>query len=65
MTILGFPITIFFGILTIISLFITTALGLIYHYLHRPVFRYHKLFALITVILAIIHTILVISVYYL
>jgi len=61
MTILGIPLAILLGILTITSLFTTASFGFVYHYLHKPVFRYHRFFAIFTIFLAIIHAILVIN----
>jgi len=53
------PLAFWFGILTIISLFITASLGLAVHRYHKPVFKYHKIFAFLTISLAIIHAVLV------
>jgi len=50
-----FPIAIWFGILTIISAFITASFGIAVHKYNKPVFRYHMFFAFLTLILAIIH----------
>jgi len=57
------PLTIILGILTITSLFTTATLG----YLStkgKPVFKYHRFFAFLTIILAITHASLVIQKYY-
>jgi len=56
--IFGIPLAIILGIATIISLFITASLGLIVYKFHKPVFSYHKLFALIAISLAVVHSIL-------
>lgn len=61
---LNIPLAIWFGIATVISLFITFSFGIIFHYFKRPVFRYHKLFAFLTIALATIHTILAISLWF-
>jgi hypothetical protein len=58
--VLGFPLAVWFGIITIISLVITAVFGILFHNYHKPVFRYHKFFAFFTIIIAIIHIILVI-----
>ena len=55
--ILGIPLAIWLGILTITSLFTTLLLGIAMHVFHKPVFKYHKFFAYLTGILAIIHLI--------
>lgn len=55
--ILGIPFAIWLGILTIILLFATFFLGIAMHVYKKPVFRYHKLFAFLAVILAVLHTI--------
>lgn len=56
--ILKIPLAIWFGILTIISLFITAGLGFANYKLHKNVFKQHMFFAFLTIILAIIHLIL-------
>jgi hypothetical protein len=53
--ILKIPLAIWFGGLTIISLFITASLGVAVFKYHKNVFKYHKMFAFITITLAIIH----------
>ncbi|VVB77774.1 Uncharacterised protein [uncultured archaeon] len=55
---LSLPLAIVFGILTIISLFITAIFGLAMHKFHKKVFKFHMSFAFLTLILAIIHLIL-------
>jgi hypothetical protein len=51
------PLAIVFGFLTIISLFTTLSLGVAVHVFKRNVFGYHKFFAFLTGILALIHLI--------
>jgi hypothetical protein len=53
--ILKIPLAVWFGILTIISLFTTATLGVAVFKFHKNVFKYHKLFAILTVSFAIIH----------
>ncbi len=60
MLIFGFPLTIVLGVLAALCFAITFIMGVLFHYLHRPVFRYHKLFALLTAIIIIAHATLVI-----
>ena len=50
-----FPIAIWFGIFTFLSLVITLSLGIAFHRYHKPVFRYHRFFAFLTLLLALIH----------
>jgi hypothetical protein len=50
-----FPIAIWFGILTIISLFTTLSLGVAFHKYHKNVFKYHRFFAFLTGALALVH----------
>jgi len=56
--ILSLPLAIWFGILTIASLFITAGLGIAVHKFHKNVFNFHMFFAFLTLTLAIIHLIL-------
>jgi len=56
--ILFLPLAIIFGILTIISLFITASLGIALHKFNKNVFKIHMFFAFLTLTLAIIHLIL-------
>jgi len=56
--ILGIPLAIWFGILTIICLFVTAIFGAVMFYLKKPVFKYHKAFAGLTCLFAIIHLVL-------
>jgi hypothetical protein len=52
------PLAIWFGVATIISLFITLLLGIAMHKFRKNVFRYHMFFAGLTGTLAIVHLIL-------
>ena len=61
MLILGLRDTIFLGILTITSLIITIIMGVMFHYFHRPVFKFHRFFGFLTLAIALIHALLVIS----
>lgn len=56
--ILNLSLTIWFGILTVTSLFITASLGIAVHVFHKKVFGFHMFFAFITLTLAVIHIIL-------
>lgn len=56
--ILGIPLAIWFGILTIISLFITFSLGIAMHVYKKNVFKHHVCFAFTTIFLALVHLIL-------
>jgi hypothetical protein len=53
--ILNIPLAIWFGFLTIISLFTTLSLGIAMFYFKKNVFNYHRMFAFTTGTLAIIH----------
>lgn len=55
--ILDIPLAVWFGILTLISLFITFSLGIAMHVYKKPVFKYHKIFAFITITLAFFHAV--------
>lgn len=63
--ILGLPLAIWFGFLTIISLFITAIFGIAFHVYRKNVFGYHKFFAFLTITLAIVHGILAFMFYFL
>ena len=52
---LNIPTAIWFGFLTFASLIITASLGIAMHVFKKNVFKFHKFFAITTVILAIIH----------
>lgn len=52
------PLAIWFGILTFICLFTTASLGIAVHVFHKNVFRFHKAFAFLTVIFALVHLVL-------
>ncbi|MBS3163531.1 hypothetical protein J4427_02470 [Candidatus Woesearchaeota archaeon] len=54
---LNIPTAIWFGFLTITSLFTTLSLGVAMHYFRKPVFKYHRFFAFLTGTLALIHLI--------
>jgi len=55
--IFGIPTAVWFGILTIISLFITLAFGIAVFKFQKNVFKHHIFFAYLTIIFAIIHLI--------
>ena len=48
------------GILTIISLLTTAGFGIAFHRFKKPVFRFHRFFAFLAIILAIAHATLII-----
>jgi hypothetical protein len=50
-----FPIAIWLGIITIISLFTTLSLGIAVHIFNKNVFRYHMFFAFFTASVALVH----------
>ncbi len=58
MALLILPLAIWLGILTIISLFVTASLGIAVYKYNKNVFNYHRMFAFLTLTLAIIHLIL-------
>lgn len=60
----GIPTAIWLGFLTIISLFITLSLGIAMHNFKKNVFKYHKFFAFLTGIIAIIHMIFAILLWF-
>ncbi|MFA4952755.1 MAG: hypothetical protein WC584_00880 [Candidatus Pacearchaeota archaeon] len=47
------PLVIILGIATIVSVFITASFGMAMHIFKKDVFKYHKLFASLTITLAI------------
>ncbi|MEK6906659.1 MAG: hypothetical protein AABW81_03490 [Nanoarchaeota archaeon] len=55
-----FPLAVWFGILTILSLFTTACFGILTYKYKKPFFKKHMSFAFLTLVLAIIHAILVI-----
>lgn len=61
---LGIPIAIWFGILTILSVFTTFSLGIAMHVFKKKVFKYHITFAFITVTPALIHATLAFLLYF-
>ena len=56
--ILGLPLAIWFGMLTFVSLFITAGFGVAVYRYHKPYFKHHMRFAMLTVALAIVHLVL-------
>lgn len=44
-----------FGMITFICLFTTAGLGIAVYKFHKNVFRCHKIFALLTVLFALVH----------
>ena len=56
--IFGIPLAIILGIATIISVFITASFGVAMHVFKKDVFIYHKIFAIFTLTLALIHFVL-------
>lgn len=62
--ILGIPLAIWFGGLTIISMFITASLGVAVFVYHKNVFKYHKMFAFTTITLAVIHLVLAVLLWF-
>ena len=53
------PLTVWLGIFTFISLFTTATFGRLTR-MGKPVFKYHRFFAYLTLILAVIHVVSVI-----
>lgn len=62
--ILGIPLAIWFGILTIASVFTTASFGIAVHVFRKNVFKYHKFFAFLTMTLAVIHAILALMLWF-
>ena len=62
--IMNIPLAIWFGGLTIISLFITAGFGVAFFKYHKNVFKYHKMFAFITITFAIIHLVLAVLLWF-
>ena len=62
--IFGIPLAILLGIATILSVFTTFSFGIAMHVYHKPVFKYHRFFAFITITLAVIHAILAILLWF-
>jgi len=56
--ILGIPLAIWLGILTIILLFTTVSLGIAVHFFRKNVFKYHMYMAFTTATVAAIHAIM-------
>lgn len=61
---LNIPLAIWFGGLTFISLFTTASLGVAFHVYRKNVFKYHRMFAFLTMILAVIHVILAVLLWF-
>jgi hypothetical protein len=55
--IFAIPLAIIFGILTVVSLFITASIGIAVHIYNKNIFKFHMFFAFLTLTLAIIHLI--------
>lgn len=53
----GIPLVIWFGFLTIIGLFAAAVTGVMMVYFRKPVLGWHKVLALLTVILAVVHAV--------
>ncbi len=53
--ILGIPLAIWLGFLTFASLITTISLGIAMFYFQKKVFKYHRLFAFLTISIAVIH----------
>jgi len=62
--VLGIPLAIWFGILTIILVFTTASFGIAMHVFRKNVFKYHRFFAFSTIIFAVIHAVLVILLWF-
>jgi len=58
------PITVILSILTFVLAMFTATLGFILHTYHKPVFNYHRAFAYLTIIIALINSIFIIKGYY-
>jgi hypothetical protein len=61
---LNIPTAIWFGFLTFASLITTASLGIAVHVFKKNVFNIHRFFAFTTIILAIIHFILAILLWF-
>lgn len=57
--VLLFPLAVWFGIFTLISLLITFSLGIAMGFFKKDVFKYHVTFAFVTIALGLIHAALV------
>lgn len=62
--ILNIPLAIWFGLLTIASLFTTAGLGIAAFKFRKNVFRFHKAFAFLTLTLASIHFVLAVLLWF-
>jgi hypothetical protein len=56
--ILGIPLAILFGFLTIIFILITASFGIAFHIFRKNVFKYHQFFAFTTIFIATVNLIL-------
>ncbi|OGJ13186.1 hypothetical protein A3K82_01235 [Candidatus Pacearchaeota archaeon RBG_19FT_COMBO_34_9] len=56
--IFNIPLAVWLGGLTFISLVTTVSLGIAMFYFQKPVFKYHRIFAFLTISLAVIHGII-------
>lgn len=61
---LFFPLVIWFGLATIVSLFVTLSFGIAMHKFKKNVFRYHMFFAFLTGTLAVVHLIFAILLWF-
>jgi hypothetical protein len=62
--IFNIPLAVWFGMLTIICLFVTASLGVAVFKFHKNVFNYHKIFAMLTVGFAIIHLVFAVMLWF-
>ncbi len=62
--ILGIPLAIWLGILTITLLTITLSLGVALHFFRKNVFKYHMFFAFATGISAVVHVIFAVALWF-
>jgi len=56
--ILGIPFAIWLGFITLICLITTLVLGVAVFYFNKPVFKYHRLFAFLTILVALVHAVI-------
>jgi len=61
---LNIPTAIWLGFLTFISLLITASLGIAMIYFKKNVLKYHKPFAFLTLLLAIVHLVFAILLWF-
>jgi len=62
--ILGIPLAIWLGILTLILLLTTLSLGIALHFFRKNVFRYHMYFAFATGIMAVVHMVFAVALWF-